>query len=382
MSAAQHPWFRDLGRALAVDAGVIAAGRHGHLSFQTAPHARTFPVAIETPAPSPSEPTPDGLKPRRAAGRADRSVTPAHLVQLLFLGAVWGGAFLFLRIAGPEVGPVWAAEIRILIGGAILALVAGRRTWSVVRHDLRAFAVVGAAFSAIPFTLIAVATLTLPTGFAAVLNASTPLFTAVLGVMWLRQSMTIRVGAGLGLGLASVVLLVGLSPLPAGVTTLIAVAAALGAALSYAFAATFVRRRLPGVGGVEMATAQLVSGAVILLPVAIASGTPGTPSLAGLVSLVAVGTISTALPWPIFLRLLSQTTPTVASTVTFVVPAFAIAWGAIVLAEPIGSSLLVGFGLVLVSLVLVAGIRLPLPRAAVLEHVPGLRRLGYGVPGC
>ncbi len=308
----------------------------------------------------------------RGNGRApgDQSVTSAHIAQLVFLGAVWGAAFLFLRIAGPQVGPVWAAEIRIAIGAAILVLVAGRRTWAIARHDLRAFAVVGATFSAIPFTLLAIATLTLPTGVAAVLNASTPLFTAVLGVIVLKQSMTARLMAGLGIGFVAVVILVGWSPLPPGLPTILAAAAAVGAAISYAVAGTFVRRRLPGIGGVELATAQLVGGAILLLPLALATGAPGTPSFDGVIALLAVGTLSTALPWPIFLRLLSQTTPTIASTVTFVVPAFAIAWGSMVLAEPIGAGLLGGFGLVLVSLVLVAGIRVPLRRPAILTRLP------------
>jgi drug/metabolite transporter (DMT)-like permease len=325
---------------------------------------------------SPAMPARDGARPSTPTPAG--AVTSAHLIQLLFLGAVWGAAFLFLRVAGPEVGPVWAAEIRIAIGAAILALIAGPRTWRVARHRLLAFAVVGAAFSAIPFTLIAVATLTLPTGFAAVLNASTPLFTALLSVVWLRQSMTARLAIGLGVGLVAVVLLVGWSPLPAGLTTILAVLAAVGGALSYAVAGTFVRRRLPGIGGVELATGQLVSGAILLLPVALASGAPGTPSTGAVVSLIAVGTISTAIPWPIFQRLLAQTTPTIASTVTFVVPAFAIAWGAMVLGEPIGAELLIGFGLILVSLVLVAGIRIPMPRLDLVTRAVARRAPGYG----
>jgi drug/metabolite transporter (DMT)-like permease len=90
------------------------------------------------------------------------------------------------------------------------------------------------------------------------------------------------------------------------------------------------------------------------------------PSFDGLVSLVAVGTLSTAIAWPIFFRVLRRTTPTAASTVTFIVPAFALTWGSIVLAEPVGASLLVGFGLILVSLMLVLGVTpsVRLPRAA------------------
>jgi drug/metabolite transporter (DMT)-like permease len=297
----------------------------------------------------------------RAAAEPVRRVTSAHFGQLLLLGAVWGGAFLFLRIAAPEVGAVWTAEIRIAIGAMVLVSVAGRRTWAIARTDIRAFAVLGAVFSAIPFTLIAIAALTLPTGFGAVLNASTPLFTALFAVTWLGQRLSARMVAGLATGVVAVVVLVGWSPLEPGLGTILAVLAALGAALSYAFAGTFVRRRLPSVGGVELATAQLTAASIILLPVAIASGPPGSPSLGAVVALIAVGTLSTALPWPIYFRLLSATSPTIASTVTFIVPAFAMTWGAIVLGEPIGPGLLIGFGIVIVSLVLVLGVRLPVP---------------------
>jgi drug/metabolite transporter (DMT)-like permease len=290
---------------------------------------------------------------------AVRSVGVTQLGQLLFLGAVWGGAFLFLRIAAPEVGAVWTAEIRIVIGALVLAAVAGPRTWRAARTDLRAFAIVGATFSAIPFTLVAFAAMTLPAGFGAVLNATTPLFTAMFGVVWLGQRVSARMLIGMATGMVAVIVLVGWSPLQVGPEVLLAALAALGAALSYGFAGTFVRRRLPRVGGIELATAQLVAASVLLLPVAIASGPPVVPSVGAAVALLAVGILSTAIPWPIFYRLSAATDATVASTVTFVVPAFAMAWGGIVLGESIGLGLLVGFGIVIVSLVLVLGLRLP-----------------------
>jgi drug/metabolite transporter (DMT)-like permease len=299
-----------------------------------------------------------GARTARTLG-ATRPVGLAQLGQLLFLGAVWGGAFLFLRIAAPEVGAVWTAEIRIVIGTLVLAAVAGPRTWRAARTDLRAFAIVGATFSAIPFTLVAFAAMTLPAGFGAVLNATTPLFTAMFGVVWLGQRLSARMLMGLATGIIAVIVLVGWSPLQVGPEVLLAALAALGAALSYGFAGTFVRRRLPRVGGIELATAQLVAASVLLLPVAIASGPPGVPSVGATVALLAVGTLSTAIPWPIFYRLSAATDATVASTVTFVVPAFAMAWGAIVLGETIGLGLMVGFGIVIVSLILVLRLRLP-----------------------
>ena len=135
-----------------------------------------------------------------------------------------------------------------------------------------------------------------------------------------------------------------------------AVAAGLGAPLSYAIAGNFARARLADVEPVELATGMVTAGALVALPVALLSGAPGTLALDGAISLVAVGVLSTAVAWPIFFRVLRRTTPTAASTATFVVPAFAIAWGSIILAEPVGAGIVVGFGLILVSLSLVLGI--------------------------
>ncbi|HEU4671373.1 MAG TPA: DMT family transporter [Candidatus Limnocylindrales bacterium] len=285
-----------------------------------------------------------------------RSLSPVDLLSLLYLGAVWGAVFLFMRVSAPEVGPVWAAEIRLAIGAVVLAALAGGSTLAAARGRIRDFVVVGALFSAIPFTLIAFATLTLPAGLTALLNAATPLFTALVGAAFLGQRIVPRVAAGLFVGMIAVVPLVGWSPLEPSSTLVLAVAAGLGAPASYAVAGNFVRARLGDVPPLELATGMVVGGAVLALPVAVLSGPPGVPSIDGVVSLVLVGTVSTALAWPVFFRVLRRTTVTAASTVTFVVPAFALAWASLALAEPVGIGLLGGFGLILVSLVLVLGI--------------------------
>jgi drug/metabolite transporter (DMT)-like permease len=157
------------------------------------------------------------------------------------------------------------------------------------------------------------------------------------------------------------VVLVGWSPLGLDGTTVLAVLAGLGAPASYAVAGNYARAKLADVGPTEIATGMLVAGSLVLLPVAVLSGPPTAPALDGVVSIFAVGIISTAVAWPIFFRVLRQTTATAASTVTFIVPAFAIAWGALVLAEPIGPNLIAGSALILVSLLLVSGIGVRIP---------------------
>ena len=287
---------------------------------------------------------------------AQRQLAMVDLAALLFLGAVWGAVFLFMRIAAPEVGPVWASEFRLAIGAAVLVAFAGRSTLSAVRGRLISFLIVGALFSAIPFTLISYATVMLPAGFTALLNAATPLFTAMIGVAFMGQRIGWRIAAGLAVGMVAVVVLVGFSPLEPGITTILAVAAGLGAPASYALAGNYVRARMTGVQPTELATGMVTAGAFLVLPVALLTGAPGTPAIDGVISLVAVGILSTAVAWPIFFRVLRRTTPTAASTVTFIVPAFALTWGSMLLAEPVGVGLVVGFGLILVSLILVLGI--------------------------
>ncbi len=260
-------------------------------------------------------------------GPARRPLSIIDLLSLLFLGAVWGAAFLFLRIAAPEVGPAWAAEIRLAIGAGVLLLVAGPATVRVARGRVSTFLIVGALFSAVPFTLIAIATVTLPAGFTSLLNAATPLFTAAIAVAFMGQRISGRVVAGLAVGVVAVITLVGWSPLEPGVTTILAVAAGLGAPASYAVAGNFARARLSDVAPLELATGMVTAGALVALPVALLSGPPGALALDGALSLLAVGVLSTAVAWPIFFRVLRRTTPTAASTVTFIVPAFAITLG-------------------------------------------------------
>ncbi len=306
---------------------------------------------------------------RPAAG-----IAPADMLTLLFLGAVWGGAFLFFRVAGPEVGALWAAEIRVAIAAVALLAVVGPATARVARGRVRQFAFVGLTSAAIPFGLIAVAALTLPTALGSLLNATTPLFTAIVAGAWLGTAISPRIVVGLGVGLASVLVLVGWSPVPEGSGTVVAAAASLGAALSYAVGGTYVRRSMGDVPPLVLAAGQTTAAALLLLPPAVLTGgIPHVPTPAAVAALVALGTVSTAVAWPAFFRLLGRTSPTVASTVTFIVPGFGIVWGALILGEPIGVATLVGFALVLVSLVLVAGVRLPQPAFAV--------RLGDAVRG-
>ena len=310
------------------------------------------------------------------SGSSGSSVSSGHvsvvdLGLIVYLGAVWGAAFLFFRVVAPELGPVWTAELRVAIGGLALLVVTGRTLRHSIKGRIRDIAVVGATFSAIPFTLLAFATLTLPASLASVLMATTPLFTAIIGALWLRQALAPGVLVGLGIGFGAVVIIVGGAPLELTPAAMVAFAAGLGAAFSYGVAGTFVKRRMGGVRPADLATAQLLAAAVILLPVAAVSQPLVLPSPQAAGSLVALGIVSTAVAWPAFFRVSGHTTATAASSVTFIVPMFGMLWGGLVLGENVPPELVAGFGLVLVGLVLV----LQLPLVTTITHSAGMRRL-------
>lgn len=292
------------------------------------------------------------------------------LASLVYLGAVWGGAFLFFRVASPEVGPVWTAEARIALAGLTLAAVIGpHRLIGIWRHAGR-LAIVGATFSAIPFSLLAFATLTLPSSIASLLMATTPLFTALIGAAVLRQRLSARTIGGLAIGFGTIAALLGGGGAHLTPATLVAFGAGLLAAFSYAVAGTYVRRQTADLAPLDLAAGQLLAGAVVLLPVAVLTGAPGVPHVDGVASLVAMALMSTAVAWPIFFRVSARTNATTASTATFLVPMFGMLWGGLVLGEAIGVGLVAGFALVVLSLVLVLPV--PLPRLGLRGRVAAL----------
>jgi drug/metabolite transporter (DMT)-like permease len=271
---------------------------------------------------------------------------------------VWGAAFLFFRVAAPVVGPIWTAEIRIALASLALAVVVGPAAFRSIRGRVLQVAFVGATFSAIPFALLSFAALSLPASLESLLMATTPLFTAMVSSAWIGQRMTRPMVVGLAIGFGAVAVLLGGAPVALTPQTVAAFGAGLGAAFSYAVAGTFVRRTVADIPPLHLATGQLVLGALVLLPVAVLSGAPGTPTPVAIEALVTMAILSTAIAWPIFFRISRQTNPTAASTVTFIVPMFGALWGGLFLGESIGAGLLAGFALVFVSLVLV--LRLPL----------------------
>lgn len=274
----------------------------------------------------------------------------SDIAELFLLAALWGGSFLFMRIAAPVLGPVWLIECRVLLAGLVLLpLLARQANLSKLRQYLWPLIIVGGINSAIPFSLLAFATVSLPAGFTSILNATAPLFGTVVATLWLKEELTVTRIAGFISAFVGVVVLVGWKQFEATPAFLTAVIAALGAALAYAIAAPYVKKKLSGVFPLVVATGSQLGAAAVLLPALPFTVPEAMPSAGVVGAVVALAIASTAFAYILYFRLIQNIGSTRALTVTYLVPIFAVLGGALILAEPITPAMMLGGGLVLLG---------------------------------
>ena len=273
----------------------------------------------------------------------------ADAARLVALAAIWGASFLFLRIAAPEIGPVATADLRMLIaGGALAAYFAltgfdpqWRRWW---RH----YILIGVLNSAAPFLLFAYAALELPVGLMTVLNATSPMWGALLSALMLRERLSPARIAGLALGVAGVAVVSG--PQESGAW--LAIAAALGGAFCYGLTAVVLRRWNRGTSSRGMAAGTLLLAGLLLLPL-LAVSPPPLPSTRAAMSLLALGLVCGAFAYILYFRLIADIGATGALTVTYLIPIFGVVWGAFFLGEALSAQVIAGALVVIAGTVLV-----------------------------
>lgn len=284
----------------------------------------------------------------------------SDLAKLLFLGAVWGGAFIFLRVAVPEVGPLLTSALRVSLAAFVLvayAMATGvEMHW---RRNLKPYAIVGLFAAAVPFSCFSFAALYLPAAYLAVLNSTAPLFGAVFSVMWLDDRMTVSKLIGLITGIVGVAILVGAGSFELNLITLLAALACLVAAASYAVSSIIVKKIVrrseqhAGLHPIAIAAGSLVFGAFVMVPVIPFSLPPVMPSLLALACIAGLSIISSGIAQAMFIPLIVKIGPTRAMSVTFLIPLFSMLWGFIFLNESVKASTLVGSAVVLAAMGLV-----------------------------
>jgi drug/metabolite transporter (DMT)-like permease len=288
--------------------------------------------------------------------------------RLLLLSALWGGSFLFMRIAAPILGPIVLAESRVLIAGLALLFYsrAAKRPME-LRARWRQYLIIGAVNSAIPFTLIAAAELTLTASSAAILNASSPLFGAAIAAVWIKDPLTMRKIGGLVLGIAGVAILVGWSPMDLSFEASLSIAASLLAAAFYGIASVYTKAKVSGAPSLGMAVGSQIGASLLLLPLIPVEPPFSLPSGGVLLCVLLLALGSTGWAYLLYFRLIVDIGPAKALTVTFLTPIFGIAWGALFLGERITFNESIGCAIILVGTSFVLGVR---PRLNVIFPAP------------
>jgi len=279
----------------------------------------------------------------------------ASLFQLLALSAIWGASFLFMRIGAQTMTPALLIEARVALAALFLALVAAMlRRPLALRTHWRHYLILGGLNTAVPFLLIAFAARTLSASLLSILNATAPLWGALIGTVALRTGLSLKTGIGLLLGLAGVALLTGFDESMLRAGALPAVAAALGAAFSYAVASSYAKSAA-AVEPFANAHGSMWAATVLVLPLLAAQ--PGSVPRDGTVlfAVVALGIVCSGIAYLLYFRLIADIGAAPALTVGFLIPVFGVLWGFLFLDERIGWHTVAGTAVILVGTALVTG---------------------------
>jgi drug/metabolite transporter (DMT)-like permease len=284
---------------------------------------------------------------------------------LLLLASVWGASYLFIKVAVEEIPPAPMMAARTLIAAAVLlgyvvwrfgrtrAMVELRAAW---RHCL----VLGLLNAAVPFWLIAWGEQHIDSGLAAVVQASVPIFNALLVLKFLpHERLSPTRAFGLAVGLVGVAVVTGIHP-EGGALAILGALAVVGSSLSYAGAGVYGQRAVSGTAGPVLAAGSMLTAGLILLPIALFQVPGEAPGWKATASVLALALLGTALAQLVLFRVLAQHGSSRLSLVTYLMPGFALVYGAVLLDEEITAATLGGLGLILGGVALASGaVRLP-----------------------
>lgn len=283
------------------------------------------------------------------------------VIELLVLSVLWGGAYLFTRAAVPAFGPLPLVSMRLGIAALILLpILVYRGLLPQLTARPRTLFIVGVPFTALPFTMMTWGALHISAGLSAVLNATAPMFAALIGYAFMRERLGTWRIAGLLLGFAGVLWLMSGGPvsLRSGHGAL-AVLAVLGTAMLWSIGATYTRQKMAGVDALVTTTGSLGAAALFLAPLAWATWPAQPPDARAWAELAFLGIASSGLGMLMYFRLLRRIGAVRAMSVTFLSPLVAMVSGALYLGEALTPSMVAGCGVVLLGTALSLGLLTP-----------------------
>ena len=294
----------------------------------------------------------------------------ASVIDFVVLAAIWGASFLFTRMAVGDFGVVGTAAVRVAVATAFLVpLMLAKGHGAIFRRHWWKVCLVGVLNSALPFMLFAFSLLSITTGLSAILNATVPLFGALVAWLWLKDRPTGSRLLGLLIGFSGVAALAwdkaSFRPdAVSGIAPAWAVLACLLATVCYAIAASATKKYLGGLPPLMTATGSQLGATLVLALPALFLRPAQVPGVQAWMAALVLGVLCTGIAYVLYFRLIEQTGPSRALAVTFAIPVFAILYGALFLHEPVTAWMLMCGTVVVLGTALSTGLlKLPSLRA-------------------
>ena len=285
--------------------------------------------------------------------------------ELVLLGAIWGAAFLFMRLGAVDFGPLALVFIRVCGASLmLLPLLAWQGEMAALRQHWKPIALVGIINSALPFALFMLAALVLGAGLMGVFNATAPIWGALIAWLWLGERPTASRGLGLAIGIVGVVGLAwgkaDFKPGEHGISPALGIAACLAASVLYGVAANYSRKRLAGVAPMAVAAGSQLSAAAVMLVPAWVAWPAVNPSAMAWAAAATLAFVCTGLAYVLYFRLIAHAGAANAISVTFLIPGFAMLWAWLFTNEQATITMLIGCAVILLGTALATGLlRLP-----------------------
>ena len=280
---------------------------------------------------------------------------------MLSVAAIWGASYLFIRVGAPEFGAAAMGGVRAVSAALLLLpLLLWRGQLAALRKHWRGISFVGVTNAALPFLLFNFAALTIPAGLSSILSATTPLFAALIGAIWLGERLTLTRMAGLSLGFGGVVLLVAgklhFLPQQDMLRTVLASLACLAATLLYGISGNFSKRYLAEAPPLAVATGSQMVAAVLLVGPALALWPVEPPSAKAWGAVLALAALCTTFAYVLFFGLIARLGASKAMSALFMIPAFGVLWGCLFLGETFSLQLGVSCLVILAGCALTTGL--------------------------
>jgi drug/metabolite transporter (DMT)-like permease len=280
-------------------------------------------------------------------------------IEFILLAAIWGASFLLMKLGASDFGPFLTAFLRVLLASLfLLPLLAWRGQMGALRENYRHVLFVGVLNSGIPFALFAFAVLHITTGLTSILNATVPLWGALIAWMWLKDKPASSRILGLIIGFVGVAALSwDKATFKAGAASPgMAVIACLLATLCYGIAASYTKKFLTGVPPLASATGSQIGAALLLAVPGVLSMPAQMPGLKAWLAIALLAFFCTAVAYILYFRIIERAGPARAITVTFLIPVFGVAYGAMLLGEKVTLTMIVCGAIIILGTALSTGV--------------------------